>query len=134
LRALAHARELVADAFAREGIDWPLLVQGDGSRRELLPRVREVGTAVLLGSASFWEGVDVPGAALSVVIIDKLPFAPPDDPLFAARLEDRPAEGRNRFFDYQFPQAVIALKQGAGRLIRTETDRGVLVICDPRLT
>jgi ATP-dependent DNA helicase DinG len=134
LRALAHARELVADAFAREGIDWPLLVQGDGSRSELLTRFREVGNAVLLGSASFWEGVDVPGAALSVVIIDKLPFAPPDDPLFAARLEELRAEGGNPFFDYQLPQAVITLKQGAGRLIRTETDRGVLMICDPRLT
>jgi len=76
----------------------------------------------------------VPGAALSVVIIDKLPFAPPDDPLFAARLEELRAEGGNPFFDYQLPQAVIALKQGAGRLIRTETDRGVLMICDPRLT
>ena len=134
LRALAHARELVADAFAREGIDWPLLVQGDGSRSELLTRFRELGNAVLLGSASFWEGVDVPGAALSVVIIDKLPFAPPDDPLFAARLEELRAEGGNPFFDYQLPQAVITLKQGAGRLIRTETDRGVLMICDPRLT
>jgi ATP-dependent DNA helicase DinG len=134
LRALAHARELIAGAFARERIDWPLLVQGEGSRSELLSRFRELGNAVLLGSASFWEGVDVPGAALSVVIIDKLPFAPPDDPLFAARLEELRAEGGNPFFDYQLPQAAIALKQGAGRLIRTETDRGVLMICDPRLT
>jgi ATP-dependent DNA helicase DinG len=134
LRALAHARELIVEAFARDGLAWPLLVQGEGSRSELLTRFREVGNAVLLGSASFWEGVDVPGAALSVVIIDKLPFAPPDDPLFAARLEELRAEGGNPFFDYQLPQAVIALKQGAGRLIRTETDRGVLMICDPRLT
>jgi ATP-dependent DNA helicase DinG len=134
LRALNVARESLADAFAREGLDWPLLVQGEGSRSELLTRFRELGNAVLLGSASFWEGVDVPGAALSVVIIDKLPFAPPDDPLFAARLEELRAEGGNPFFDYQLPQAVIALKQGAGRLIRTETDRGVLMICDPRLT
>ena len=115
LRALALARELLADAFAREGLDWPLLVQGEGSRSELLTRFRELGNAVLLGSASFWEGVDVPGAALSVVIIDKLPFAPPDDPLFAARLEELRAEGGNPFFDYQLPQAAIALKQGAGR-------------------
>jgi ATP-dependent DNA helicase DinG len=134
LRALNVARELLADAFAREGSGWPLLVQGEGSRSELLTRFRELGNAVLLGSASFWEGVDVPGAALSVVIIDKLPFAPPDDPLLAARLEQLRAEGGNPFFDYQLPQAVIALKQGAGRLIRTETDRGVLMICDPRLT
>jgi ATP-dependent DNA helicase DinG len=134
LRALAHAHELLAAAFAREGLRWPLLVQGHGSRSELLTRFRELGNAVLLGSASFWEGVDVPGAALSVVVIDKLPFAPPDDPLFAARLEELRTEGGNPFFDYQLPQAAIALKQGAGRLIRTETDRGVLMICDPRLT
>ncbi len=134
LRALDVARELLAEAIAREGLDWPLLVQGEGSRSELLARFRELGNAILLGSASFREGVDVPGAALSVVIIDKLPFAPPDDPLLAARLEQLRAEGGNPFFDYQLPQAVIALKQGAGRLIRTETDRGVLMICDPRLT
>ena len=134
LRALSVARETIADAFAREGRAWPLLVQGEGSRSELLAQFRELGNAVLLGSASFWEGVDVPGAALSVVVIDKLPFAPPDDPLLAARLERLRVDGGNPFFDYQLPQAVIALKQGAGRLIRTETDRGVLMICDPRLT
>jgi ATP-dependent DNA helicase DinG len=88
---------------------------------------------VLLGSASFWEGVDVPGDALSVVVIDKLPFAPPDDPLLAARLEKINAEGRNAFMDWQLPQAAISLKQGAGRLIRTETDRGILMLCDPRI-
>ena len=134
LRALALARELLAAAFVREGLDWPLLVQGEGAKSELLTRFRDLGNAVLLGSASFWEGVDVPGDALSVVVIDKLPFAPPDDPLLAARLEHLRAEGGNPFFDYQLPQAAIALKQGAGRLIRTETDRGVLMICDPRLT
>ena len=133
LRALAVAREWLAAAFAREGLDWPLLVQGEGSRTELLERFRELGNAVLLGSASFWEGVDVRGEALSVVVIDKLPFAPPDDPLLAARLAHRPAEGGNPFLDYQLPQAAISLKQGAGRLIRSETDRGVLMICDPRL-
>ena len=134
LRALNVARDILVAALASDGSGWPLLVQGEGSRSELLTRFRELGNAVLLGSASFWEGVDVPGAALSVVIIDKLPFAPPDDPLLAARLEQLRAEGGNPFFDYQLPQAVIALKQGAGRLIRTETDRGVLMICDPRLT
>ena len=130
LRALAHARERLADAFAQRGLDFPLLVQGEGSKTELLERFRRLGNAVLLGSASFWEGVDVPGPALSLVVIDKLPFAPPDDPLLAARLERLKSQGGNPFRDYQLPQAAIALKQGAGRLIRTETDRGVLMICD----
>jgi hypothetical protein len=116
LRALNIAREALAEALKRERLDWPLLVQGEGSRSELLARFRELGNAILLGSASFREGVDVPGAALSVVILDKLPFAPPDDPLLAARLERLRAEGGNPFFDYQLPQAAIALKQGAGPL------------------
>jgi ATP-dependent DNA helicase DinG len=133
LRALDDARELVAAAIARERLGWPLLAQGQGSKSELLARFRELGNAVLLGSASFWEGVDVPGHALSVVVIDKLPFAPPDDPLLAARLEHLRAAGGNPFFEVQVPQAAIALKQGAGRLIRTESDRGVLMIGDPRL-
>jgi ATP-dependent DNA helicase DinG len=133
LRALTHARARLAEAFAREGLDYPLLVQGEGSKSELLVRFRQLGNAVLLGSASFWEGVDVPGDALSLVVIDKLPFAPPDDPLFAARLDRLKADGGNPFMEWQLPQAAIALKQGAGRLIRTETDRGVLIICDPRL-
>jgi ATP-dependent DNA helicase DinG len=133
LRALHVARERLAAAIEREELGWTLLAQGEGARTELLTRFRELGNAVLLGSASFWEGVDVPGNALSVVVIDKLPFAPPDDPLLAARLEHLRAAGGNPFFEVQVPQAAIALKQGAGRLIRTETDRGVLVICDPRL-
>jgi len=134
LRALNVARERLVDAFMREGLQLPILVQGDGSKSELLTRFRALGNAVLLGSASFWEGVDVPGDALSVVVIDKLPFAPPDDPLLAARLARLEAEGGNAFMGWQLPQAAISLKQGAGRLIRTETDRGVLVIGDPRLT
>ena len=134
LRALTQARERLAGVLAREGLPFPLLVQGEGSRTELLTRFRELGNAVLLGSASFWEGVDVPGDALMLVVIDKLPFAPPDDPLLAARLDRLRAEGGNPFMAWQLPQAAIALKQGAGRLIRTETDRGVLAICDPRLT
>jgi ATP-dependent DNA helicase DinG len=133
LRALARARDSLETLFKREGIDFPLLVQGEGSRTELLTRFRRLGNAVLLGSQSFWEGVDVQGEALSVVIIDKLPFAPPDDPLLAARLEHIARQGGNPFFDYQLPQAAISLKQGAGRLIRSETDRGVLMICDRRL-
>ncbi len=133
LRALARARERIAAVLAREGLNYPLLVQGEGSRSELLSRFRLLGNAVLLGSQSFWEGVDVQGEALSLVVIDKLPFAPPDDPLFAARLEHIAREGGNAFLDYQLPQAAISLKQGAGRLIRSETDRGVLMICDRRL-
>jgi ATP-dependent DNA helicase DinG len=133
LRALSRARERLVEAFERSGAAFPLLVQGDGSKTELLERFRRLGNAVLLGSASFWEGVDVPGPALSLVVIDKLPFAPPDDPLLAARLARLRADGGNPFRDYQLPQAAIALKQGAGRLIRTETDRGVLMICDRRL-
>ncbi|GMU71856.1 MAG: ATP-dependent DNA helicase [Burkholderiales bacterium] len=133
LRALAQARERLAGELAKLGIDGPLLVQGEGSKTELLERFRRAGNAVLLGSASFWEGVDVAGDALSVVVIDKLPFAPPDDPLLAARLKQLRDDGGNPFRDWQLPQAAIALKQGAGRLIRTETDRGVLVIGDPRL-
>src|SRR4029078_10145882 len=85
LRALSQARERISEELRRRGLDYPLLVQGEGSRSEPLVRFRELRDAILLGSASFWEGVDVPGDALSLVVIDKLPFAPPDDPLFAAR-------------------------------------------------
>jgi ATP-dependent DNA helicase DinG len=111
----------------------PILVQGTASRDHLLRTFREAGNAVLLGTGSFWEGVDVKGAALSVVIIDKLPFAAPDDPLLKARLAAIKAQGGNPFFDEQVPQAVIALKQGVGRLIRDEADFGVVAICDTRL-
>jgi ATP-dependent DNA helicase DinG len=133
LRALARAREALQAEVERGALNFPLLTQGEGSRTELLTRFRRLGNAVLLGSQSFWEGVDVPGEALSLVVIDKLPFAPPDDPLFAARLEFIAREGGNPFMDYQLPQAAIDLKQGSGRLIRSETDRGVLMICDRRL-
>jgi ATP-dependent DNA helicase DinG len=108
-------------------------MQGEGSRSELLERFRRLGDAVLVGSQSFWEGVDVRGEALSVVVIDKLPFAPPDDPVLAARLAHLRKHGGNPFFDFQLPQAALALKQGAGRLIRDEHDRGVFVLCDPRV-
>src|SRR5262245_42140683 len=121
------------EAFRRRGLDYPLLLQGEGSRSEMRVRFRELGNAVLVGSHSFWHGVDVRGEALSVVVIDKLPFAPPDDPVLAARIEKVNREGRNAFLECQLPEAVITLKQGAGRLIRDETDRGVLMLCDPRL-
>ncbi len=133
LRAMRDGYELLKDAFARRKLGYPLLMQGEGSRTELLERFRRLGNAVLIGSQSFWEGVDVRGEALSLVVIDKLPFAPPDDPLLAARIDRIKREGRNAFVEFQLPQAVITLKQGAGRLIRDETDRGVLMICDQRL-
>ena len=127
-RALKRAHRLLQGR-----IEYPMLVQGTGARSELLVRFRQLGNAVLLGAASFWEGVDVRGEALSVVLIDKLPFAPLDDPVLAARIEALRAQGCNPFVEYQLPQAVLQLKQGAGRLIRDATDRGVLVLCDPRL-
>jgi ATP-dependent DNA helicase DinG len=111
----------------------PVLVQGEAGRDQLLRRFREAGNAVLLGTGSFWEGVDVKGSALCVVVIDKLPFAVPDDPLLRARLDAIREQGGNPFFDEQVPQAVIALKQGVGRLIRDANDFGVVVLCDPRL-
>ncbi len=133
LRAMQRAHEILTAEFDRKNLSYPLMLQGEGSRNELLSRFREHGNAVLLGSQSFWEGVDVRGEALSLVVIDKLPFAPPDDPVLAARIAQINKQGRNAFMEYQLPRAVINLKQGAGRLIRDETDRGVLVICDPRL-
>jgi len=133
LRAMQRAHEILQAEFDRKNLKYPLMLQGEGSRNDLLARFRDHGNAVLLGSQSFWEGVDVRGEALSLVVIDKLPFAPPDDPVLAARIAQITKQGRNAFMEYQLPRAVINLKQGAGRLIRDETDRGVLMICDPRL-
>ena len=130
-RALREAARLLRE---RSDIPWPLFVQGEAPRGQLLQQFRDSGHGVLLGTASFREGVDVAGDALSVVVIDKLPFAAPDDPVFEARLDAVRRSGGNPFRDEQLPQAVIALKQGAGRLIRTINDRGVLVLCDSRLT
>jgi ATP-dependent DNA helicase DinG len=133
LRAMQRAYDILVAEFDRKGLTYPLMLQGEGSRSELLTRFRDHGNAVLLGSQSFWEGVDVRGEALSLVIIDKLPFAPPDDPVLAARIAQLNKQGRNAFMEYQLPRAIITLKQGAGRLIRDESDRGVLMICDPRI-
>ncbi|MBB5442122.1 MULTISPECIES: ATP-dependent DNA helicase [unclassified Paraburkholderia] len=133
LRAVDRISAKLRDAIESRGWDYPLLVQGDASRTELLDRFRAYGNAILVGSQSFWEGVDVRGDALSLVVIDKLPFAPPDDPVLAARLDALTKKGLSPFAVHQLPQAVITLKQGAGRLIRAETDRGVLMICDTRL-
>lgn len=134
LRAMRRIRELLQEKLQKEALDLPLLMQGEGSKTELLERFRFLGNAILVASVSFWEGVDVRGEALSLVVIDKLPFAPPDDPVLAARIESLRAAGENAFMTYQLPQTVISMKQGAGRLIRDEADRGVLMICDPRLT
>lgn len=133
LRAMRRIHELLAERIERAGLEMPLLLQGEGSKSELLERFRRLGNAVLVASQSFWEGVDVRGEALSLVVIDKLPFAPPDDPVLSARIEHLKQQGRNAFFEYQLPRAVISMKQGAGRLIRDETDRGVLMVCDPRM-
>ena len=114
-------------------LDVPLMVQGDKPRDVLLSEFRHHGNAVLLGTSSFWEGVDVRGEALTCVIIDKLPFASPGDPVLSARIENMRKKGGNPFIDFQLPTAVITLKQGAGRLIRDVNDRGVLMLCDPRL-
>lgn len=132
-KAVKHCAERLKDEFTQRGLNFPLFVQGDAGRTELLDRFRAAGNGVLIGSQSFWEGVDVRGEALSLVVIDKLPFAPPDDPVLAARIEAMEKKGLNGFVHHQLPEAIINLKQGAGRLIRDETDRGVLMICDPRL-
>jgi ATP-dependent DNA helicase DinG len=130
MREMAQALRAL-DALQPQGIDW--LVQGEAARPALLARFRSGSAAVLVGSAGFWEGVDVVGDALSLVIIDKLPFAPPDDPVIQARCESLRRAGGDPFSQVQLPQAALALKQGAGRLIRSESDRGVLVLGDERL-
>ncbi|MGE5623055.1 MAG: ATP-dependent DNA helicase, partial [Bacillota bacterium] len=125
IRAVNRAAERLREEFGKRNLPFPLMVQGEAGRTELLERFRSAGNAVLIGSQSFWEGVDVRGEALSLVIIDKLPFAPPDDPVLAARIEALERKGLNGFVHHQLPEAIINLKQGAGRLIRDETDRGV---------
>ena len=128
---------LVADALraqaASSGHDLTVLVQGSEPRRALLHRYGDGRGCVLVGSQSFWEGIDMPGDALQCVLIDKLPFPPPGDPLVEARVRQLREQGRNPFEDYFVAEAAVSLKQGAGRLIRTESDRGLLVLCDPRL-
>jgi ATP-dependent DNA helicase DinG len=124
---------LLQDKIETDQLDYPIYLQGDGSRNHLLNKFREHGHAILIGSLSFWEGVDVKGDALSLVVIDKLPFFSPEDPVLAARIDKINQSGKNAFMEYQLPNAVITLKQGAGRLIRDECDKGVLVICDTRI-
>ncbi len=127
-RAMHEAAKLIESE-----LDYPKLIQGQMPKRELIEAFQSMGNAVLLGTASFWEGVDVRGEALSCVVIDKLPFGSPGDPVMGARIEHMRQAGGNPFFEYQLPQAAITLKQGVGRLIRDVTDTGVLVLCDPRV-
>jgi ATP-dependent DNA helicase DinG len=130
----SHRALRIAANYLADHDDFTLLVQGDSPRRELLSIFSKSDHAVLLGTSSFWEGVDIRGEALSIVVIDKLPFAAPDDPVLSGRLQALRQAGENPFMKYQLPQAVISLKQGVGRLIRDEEDYGVVVICDPRVT
>ena len=133
LRALPAIAETLRDKLAAWGQSIEVLVQGSQPRRALLERFQAGRECVLVGSQSFWEGIDVPGDALQCVIIDKLPFPPPNDPLVQARTKQIESRGGNAFNDYFVAEAAVSLKQGAGRLIRSETDRGLLVVCDPRL-
>jgi ATP-dependent DNA helicase DinG len=138
LNAMRQIGESLTAALGHTG-ELEILVQGQGPKRRLMERFRE-GTSqggqgcVLVASASFWEGFDVPGEALQMVVIDKLPFPPPNDPLVEARSQRLELSGQSSFSDYSIPEAAVALKQGAGRLIRSEKDQGFLVVCDPRLT
>lgn len=133
LRAVDVFGGLLEEIFRKEGIQRTILCQGSSSPRLLVERFRQERNAVLIGSASFWEGSDFPGNLLTLVAIDKLPFAPPDDPILEARIEACRERGGNPFIEIQIPMAAIALKQGAGRLIRTENDMGVLIVGDERL-
>lgn len=133
LRAVKQSAERLREAFAQRQLPFALFVQGEAGRTELLEQFRKSGNGILIGSQSFWEGIDVRGEALSLVVIDKLPFAPPDDPVLSARINVMEKAGKNGFVHHQLPEAIINLKQGAGRLIRDETDRGVLMLCDPRI-
>ena len=133
LRALQAIGERLREEFQAQGDDIQVLLQGQLPKRQLMQQFLAVPRSVLVGSQSFWEGIDVPGDALQCVLIDKLPFPPPNDPLVEARVKRLEAEGRNPFADYFVAEAAVSLKHGAGRLIRSETDRGLLVVCDPRL-
>jgi len=133
LRAVKQSAQRLRDEFEQRNLPFALFVQGELGRTELLEQFRRSGNGILVGSQSFWEGIDVRGEALSLVVIDKLPFAPPDDPVLSARITAMEQQGKNGFVHHQLPEAIINLKQGAGRLIRDETDRGVLMLCDPRI-
>jgi ATP-dependent DNA helicase DinG len=133
LRALQSLGEQLRSDFEANGDDIAVLAQGQLPKRQLLQMFLSQPRAVLVGSQTFWEGIDVPGDALQCVLIDKLPFPPPNDPLVEARVKRIESQGRSAFGEYFLAEAAVSLKQGAGRLIRSETDRGLLVVCDPRM-
>jgi ATP-dependent DNA helicase DinG len=133
LRALQSVGERLRAEFEAQGDNIQVLMQGQIPKRQLMQQFLSGPRSVLVGSQTFWEGIDVPGDALQCVLIDKLPFPPPNDPLVEARVKRLEGEGRNPFADYFVAEAAVSLKQGAGRLIRSETDRGLLVVCDPRM-
>jgi ATP-dependent DNA helicase DinG len=133
LRALQAVGDQLRLEFDAAGDSIQILLQGQAPKRQLMQQFLAQPRSILVGSQSFWEGIDVPGDALQCVLIDKLPFPPPNDPLVEARVKRLEAEGRNAFTDYFVAEAAVSLKQGAGRLIRSESDRGLLVVCDPRM-
>ena len=133
IRSMNEITSLLKDEFEKYNISYPILTQGTGSKTKLLDQFKDHGNAVLIGSLSFWEGVDVRGSDLSLVIIDKLPFQSPGDPIFESKINMLSAKGINAFITFQLPKAIISFKQGAGRLIRDELDKGVLMVCDPRI-
>ena len=133
IKSMNEITSFLKDEFERKNIEFPILTQGIAPKNMLLDQFKSHGNAVLIGSLSFWEGVDVRGSALSLVIIDKLPFQSPGDPVFESKINTLKSKGGNPFMSLQLPQAIITLKQGAGRLIRDEFDRGVLMICDLRI-
>ena len=133
IKSMNEITSLLKDEFEKHNIGYPILTQGSGSKTKLLDQFKKNGNAVLIGSLSFWEGVDVRGSDLSLVIIDKLPFQSPGDPIFESKINMLTAKGVNAFITFQLPKAIISFKQGAGRLIRDESDKGVLMVCDQRI-
>ena len=133
IKSMNEITSLLKDEFEKNDIDYPILTQGEKSKIKLLEQFKHHGNAILIGSLSFWEGVDVRGKELSLVIIDKLPFQSPGDPIFESKINLLSSKGINAFLEFQLPKAIISLKQGAGRLIRDEEDKGVLMICDQRI-
>ena len=133
IKSMNEIKSLLEDEFEKNNVNYPIFIQGAGSKTKLLEQFKHHGNAVLIGSLSFWEGVDVRGENLSLVIIDKLPFQSPGDPIFESKINMLSAKGINAFMTFQLPKAIISLKQGAGRLIRDELDKGVLMVCDQRI-